>query len=279
MRPGRRAHEVPVPARVPARWRLTAGYLLTGFAQRLARIEAPVHRERALVADVSHELRTPLAILRAELELIALERPTGQELQTAIDSAIDETDRLTGIADDLLLLARADHDGLVLERSVRPVAELLEGAAGRGRHLARGTRTQITVDAAPELRMLVDPARIAQALDNLVANALRYARGHVELSSRARSGIVELHVVDDGPGFPATFLPGAWERFARADGGRGDDGAGLGLSIVRAIAEAHDGHAHAATAAQGGADVWITLPALVAPRQADVHARRSRAPA
>jgi signal transduction histidine kinase len=279
MRPGRRAHEVPVLARVPVRWRLTAGYLLTGFAQRLARIEPPVHRERALVADVSHELRTPLAILRAELELIAIERPTGQELQTAIDSAIDETDRLTGIADDLLLLARADHDGLVLERSARPVAELLEGAAGRGRHLARGTRTQITVDAAPELRMLVDPARIAQALDNLVANALRYARGHVELSARARSGIVELHVVDDGPGFPATFLPGAWERFARADGGRSDDGAGLGLSIVRAIAEAHDGHAHAANAAQGGADVWITLPALLTPRQADVHARRSRAPA
>ncbi len=245
----------------------------------LARIETSVLRERTLVADASHELRTPLAILRAELELIAIERPTGHMLQVAVDSAIDETERLTGLADDLLLLARADHDGLVLERSERPVAELLEGAAGRGRHLARGTRTQITVDAAPELRMRVDPARMAQALDNLVANALRYARGHVELSARARPGIVELHVVDDGPGFPATVLPGAWERFARAEAGRTDDGAGLGLSIVRTIAEAHDGEAHAANAPGGGAAVWITLPALVTPRPAGARPARSRTPA
>ena len=227
----------------------------------LARIQESVLRERTLVADASHELRTPLAILRTELDLIRLERPTGRALEEAVGSAIEETDRLALLADDLLLLARADARGLVLERSAVSVAALLEQAADRGRRLASGTHTVITVDAPPELRVLVDPDRIGQAIDNLVVNALRHARGHVSISARAAPGIVELHVADDGPGFPPAFLPTAWERFARADAGRTDDGAGLGLAIVRTIAEAHDGEARATNRTGGGADVWIKLAA------------------
>jgi signal transduction histidine kinase len=231
--------------------------------EMLTRIEASVERERTLVSDASHELRTPIAVLRTELELIARERPTGAALQTAIRSAIEEADRLSALADDLLLLARADDDRLTLEASSVPARALLEEGAERVRRTPSAAGKLVTVDAVPDVEVLVDRDRAAQAIDNLLTNAVRYAGSHVELGARIAGASLELHVRDDGPGFPAEFLPHAWERFARADVGRTEDGAGLGLAIVRTIARAHGGEAHAANAEAGGADVWISLPMAV----------------
>jgi two-component system OmpR family sensor kinase len=106
----------------------------------------------------------------------------------------------------------------------------------------------------------VDRDRIAQAIDNLLDNALRHAASEVELSTRVAGSSVEIHVLDDGPGFPPEFLPQAWERFSRADAARTDDGAGLGLSIVRTIAEVHGGRTEASNRPGGGADVCLILP-------------------
>jgi signal transduction histidine kinase len=224
--------------------------------EMLERIQSSVERERTFFSDASHELRSPLAMLRTELELIARERPTGSALQSATRSAIEETDRLSRLADDLLLLARADDHQLALRQARVPAAELLRQAGDRAR---RPTGVQISVDAPHDEYLEVDRDRIAQALDNLLANALRYARSSVALSARTQGQLVELHVMDDGPGFPAGFLPRAFERFARADAARTEDGVGLGLAIVRTIAEAHGGEAHAANHAGGGAHVWIAL--------------------
>ena len=226
----------------------------------LDRVHASVERERTLVSDASHELRTPLTVLRAELELIARDRPAGPALQSAIDSAIEETDRLSQLADDLLLLARADSDQLATGLTRVSAATLLSDAAARARRQPAAASILITIDAPPDTDVLADPARAAQAIDNLLTNALRYANTHVQLSVRRDGPFTELHVIDDGPGFPAHFLPNAWERFARADTARTEDGAGLGLAIVRAIAQAHGGQAHAANLETGGTDVWITLP-------------------
>jgi two-component system OmpR family sensor kinase len=112
-----------------------------------------------------------------------------------------------------------------------------------------------------------DPLRVEQALSNLVDNALRHGAGTVTLFANRHNGIVDLHVADDGPGFPDAFLTVAFERFSRPDLGRTVEGTGLGLSIVRSIARAHGGEAHAANLLSGGADAWISLPqkALRAP--------------
>jgi signal transduction histidine kinase len=241
-----------------------AGYLLTGAALRpvhemVQRVRASVVRERTFFSDASHELRSPLAMLRTELELIGRERPSGPALQRAVGSAIEETDRLTRLADDLLLLARADDHQLALRRGATSAAELLHEAADRARRHAAAAGVHITVDGTPDARLDVDRDRIAQALDNLLANAVRHADAEVELSARSSDGHVELHVTDDGAGFPPEFLPRAWERFARADAARTDDGVGLGLAIVRAIATAHGGRADAVNRTGGGADVWIAL--------------------
>jgi signal transduction histidine kinase len=231
--------------------------------EMLTRIQASVARERTFVSDASHEMRTPLAMLRTELELIARERPTGPALQSATGSAIEETDRLTRLADDLLLLARADDNQLALRRGSESAAELLRQAADRARGQAAAAGIQVTVVAPPDANVEVDRVWIAQALDNLLANALRYASSSVGLSARDEGTFVELHATDDGPGFPPDFLPHAWERFARADGGRTEEGVGLGLAIVRTIAEVHGGVARAANRPGGGADVWIALPQAV----------------
>ncbi len=226
----------------------------------LARVQSAVAHERTFVADASHELRSPLAMLRTELELIARDAPTGPELQRAVRSAIDETGRLSQLADDLLLLTRADEQRLAIQTARVPVCELLDAAAARARRQPRASDIQITVEADTSTFVVADRARIAQALDNLLANSIRYATAQMTLSASTRAGWVELHVLDDGPGFPPAFLPTAWTRFSRADFGRTADGAGLGLSIVQTIAELHGGTAEARNLQPHGADVWLTLP-------------------
>jgi signal transduction histidine kinase len=252
--------------RLPAGGNDELGRLGHTLNEMLTRIHASLERERTLVSDASHELRTPLAVLRTELELIGREHPAGPALQTAISSAIEETDRLSQLADDLLLLARADDDQLAIHPSRLVASELMNQAADRARRQANAAHKQITVDAPEGADFVADQARAAQAIDNLLTNALRHANTHVHLSARPNGAFVALHVIDDGPGFPPDFLPRAWERFARADPARTEDGAGLGLAIVRTIAEAHDGQAHATNTLTGGADVWITLP--IAPQAA-----------
>lgn len=239
-----------------------AGYTLIGVAlktlnEMLARVDASVQRERRFVSDASHELRSPLATLRTELELIARERPDGEKLQTAIGSAVDETDRLARIVADLMTLARAEDEQLALRRGDVPAKELLRSAAER----SPAGEVRISIRVPDGTVLDIDRDRIALALDNLVTNALRHTRSRVELVAVQRDQAVELHVTDDGPGFPEDFLPRAWDRFARADAGRTEAGSGLGLSIVRTIAELHGGSAHARNLPdRGGADVWMTLP-------------------
>src|SRR5207237_6403366 len=110
-----------------------------------------------------------------------------------------------------------------------------------------------------------DPVRVEQALANLLENALAHGAGAIDLFAVERDDVVELHVTDEGAGFPDEFLARAFDRFSRADEARGRGGSGLGLSIVELIARAHGGRAGAATRPEGGADVWIGIPPEAAP--------------
>jgi two-component system, OmpR family, sensor kinase len=226
----------------------------------LGRLEAAIERERSFVADASHELRTPLAVLKGELEL-ALRRPrTAPELEAALRSAADETDRLAQLAEDLLVLARADEGRLPLRRTPVSAQAVLEGVAQRFASRASAAGRPLAVEASDGLEVTADAPRLEQALGNLVENALRHGDGAIRLRAVARDGGVELHVEDEGPSFPPGFLPRAFERFSRGDTARARGGSGLGLAIAAAIAEAHGGRALAATRPEGGADVWLVLP-------------------
>jgi two-component system, OmpR family, sensor kinase len=224
----------------------------------LDRLEGALARERRFVSDASHELRTPLASLRTELEL-ALRRPRpAAELEAALRSAAEETERLSRLAEDLLVLARADGGGLPVHPERLPAAQLL--AEVRERYAAQAARAGGAIEIeAGQVEVVADRLRAEQALGNLVENALRHGRGRVRLLARRANGRVELHVQDQGPGFPPEFLDSAFDRFTRADSSRQGPGAGLGLAIVEVIARAHGGTAHAANLPQG-ADVWVELP-------------------
>ena len=225
----------------------------------LARLEAAFAHERRFVADASHELRTPLALLKTELEIALRRRRTREELEHALRSASEETDRLTRLAEDLLLIARSDAGGLPVRRERIAAADVLQVVAGRFAGLAGERGRALEVVAPNGLVLEADSVRLEQALGNLVDNALTHGSGRILLSARLRGQLVELHVEDDGPGFPEEFIPGAFDRFSRSDEARSGGGSGLGLSIVEVIAKAHGGAAGAENRRGGGANVWIAI--------------------
>jgi two-component system OmpR family sensor kinase len=226
--------------------------------EMLARLEDGLERERRFVADASHELRTPLATLRSELELALRRSRTTQEFESSVRSAASETERLARIADDLLILARAEQGTLPLRPEPTDIVDVLETVRERFGARAELERRSLAIDSdeAPVAR--VDRLRIEQALGNLVDNAFRHGRGPITLTAAARNSSVELHVLDEGPGIPLEFRDHAFEPFSRA--APSGHGSGLGLAIVETIARAHDGTVGAKVRPDGGADVWIRLP-------------------
>lgn len=249
--PGRR---LPLPAAHDEIYRL--GETLNRVFWRMDRA---LEHERAFVADASHELRTPLTIMKAEIEVALRGNTAPDGLRAALVSAGEETDRLAQLAEDLLILARGDEGALPVRLEQVSARELFERIAER--FVARADRAgaSIAVEAPTSLDVTADATRVEQALANFVENALRYGAGEVLLRAVERDGGVELHVLDHGRGFDPAFLPRAFDRFSR--GQRSGPGAGLGLAITAAIAQAHGGEVGARNRADGsGADVWLSLP-------------------
>ena len=221
--------------------------------EMLGRLETGLERERGFVADASHELRTPLAHLRLEVEL-ALERPHGRlELEAALRSVAAEVDRLSQLAEDLLLLARLDNGIVPIRRDDVELEDILESVAARFERRAadNGRSIEIETNVGP---VHVDRLRVEQALGNLVENAIRYGAGTVQVAAVQEDDALVLRVRDEGEGMPVDFAPRAFERFTRAEHSRSSSGTGLGLAIVAAIAAAHGGEARA-----DGAEVSIRL--------------------
>jgi signal transduction histidine kinase len=246
-------------------------FTMNGLLDRLARALA---RQRAFTADAGHELRTPLTALKAELELAARPGKSREALADAIQAAAGDADRLIRLAEDLLLLARADEGTSFLAPARIDLSSELHAAARRFASTAAARGVAISVQAAGQLDVVADRGRVRQALDNLIDNAVRHAPpgSTVEVTGRCavatggdggRRQVVAVEVRDHGPGFPREFLPRAFERFQRADPARGraDGGAGLGLAIVATITRAHHGTVAAGNHPSGGARVRIELPA------------------
>ena len=232
--------------------------------EMLERLQASFDRERQFVADASHELRTPLAVAKAELEAAIRFGGDGDKVHESLVAALEETDNLTQLAEDLLLIARAGDGQLPVRREQVEVRELLERTRHRFADRAREQGRDIVVDAPAGLTSSLDPLRSGQALGNLVDNALRHGAGDIRLSAREQNGAVEIEVGDQGSGFPTELAPRAFERFARG-GNTSTRGAGLGLAIVHTIAEAHGGSAEIVDGSSRGATIRLRIPLAAGP--------------
>jgi two-component system OmpR family sensor kinase len=238
----------------------------------LGRLRRSFERERQFVADASHELRTPVAVLKTELEAALRTGDYGPEVREALVAAVEECDHLAHLAEDLLVMARSEDGRLPIRVERLRAQPLLAGVRERfvDRATERGRR--VRVDASEELVLWADPMRLRQALGNLVDNALRHGDGDVLLRARAATAGVELEVADEGPGFGDDIAGRAFERFTRGDVARRRGGAGLGLAIVRAIAEAHGGAVEIVPGPGARVRVWIPVPAgRLPPARPSVH--------
>lgn len=236
--------------------------------EMLGRLDAANESSRRLVSDASHELRTPIAVMRTELEVAARESEAGAGNWSSTSGVLlGELDRLAAMVDDLLVLARGDEraagTGGSRPAEVVDVVDLVHDAGAR-RHRADVSVDVIVDPAATAVTVEGDRDALARALDHLVSNAARSAAGRVEVRVEpGPSGMVALHVDDDGPGIPADQRHLVVQRFVRLDEGRSRDagGAGLGLAVASEVAGRHRGRLEIDDAPLGGARVTILLPA------------------
>ncbi len=235
-----------------------AGYWVAGRA--LDPLERGYERERRFVDDAAHELRTPLALHKTELEVALRYGEDEAALRAAIGSGIEEVDRLSQLADDLLVVARSGEDGLAVTKEEIGAGVLLDSVTSRFETRVISAGRSLSASADSGLVIYADRLRIEQALTNLVENAIRHGAGHIEVTATRTTRGVRLGVHDQGTGFDDEFLPLAFDRFSRGDAARGRGGAGLGLAIVRAIAEAHGGEAVIEPGSGDGTVVWLELP-------------------
>jgi two-component system OmpR family sensor kinase len=226
----------------------------------LARLEQVFATQQQFIADVAHELRTPLAAMRGNLEILrrgAIDDPVMR--QESLHDIERETLRLTRMANDLLLLAQADA-GMALRAERVPLDELLVEVYRELRPLAEGRA--LTLDIQDQLVVTGDRDRLKQALINLLANAFQHTppRSAITLGLRRAGDRAVLSVTDTGPGIPPALQATIFDRFVRGDPSRGQGSAGLGLSIVRWVAEAHSGAARVHSEPGRGSAFMIELP-------------------
>lgn len=237
--------------------------LADGYNALAAQLQTVEVTRRRLLADLAHEMRTPLATVEAHLE--AVEDGVRDLDATTLTVIRSSTGRLRRLAEDISAVSRAEEGKLQIHRRNVDAAAIARtaSAGARDRYAAKGVGLRETLD---QVSLWADPERIGQVLTNLLDNALRHtaAGGTVSLSCRAVNHQVEYAVADSGAGIAAEHLPHVFDRFYRADTARdrGHGGSGIGLSIARALVEAHGGRITADSAGPGhGSTFTVRLPA------------------
>jgi two-component system, OmpR family, heavy metal sensor histidine kinase CusS len=230
------------------------------FDEMLARLEDSFTRLSQFSADLAHELRTPISNIRGEAE-VTLTRPRSPEdYRNVIESITGECERLSGIVENLLFLARAEAADRQLKKSIFPARPAIEKIASYYRTIAEERGISITNESGGDV--YADPVLFDRALSNLLDNALRFTpdRGRIMIRSQSKNGRTELVVEDSGCGIAPHHLSRIFDRFYRADSSRSSTGTGLGLALVKSITDLHGGSATATSELNRGAIITLTFP-------------------
>jgi len=232
--------------------------------QMIVRLENAFQQSSRFSADASHELRTPLAILRGELEGVVRRPnlPTGVE--ETVNSALEETDRLAKITENLLAISRLEADDVELDRTRFDLSELAAATANQMRPIAEDKGIELLVSHIPSVFVEGSAARLNQVIVNLIDNAIRYTPegGEISVMVAESEGRAVLKVADNGIGVPEDCQEKIFERFYRVDKSslRKPTGSGLGLSIVKSICKAHGGDVSVKSTNGIGSRFIVTLP-------------------
>ena len=238
--------------------------LSTALNRMIARIEHSFRHMNRFTADASHELRTPLTVLRGELEALAERQDIPADARETIESALEESERLSKIVESLLAISRLDAGEALMTRERFDFAELVADTVEQMRLLAEDKRISLSCAAEDAVQVNGDPGRLKQVVVNLADNAIKYTNegGSVDIRVAAVDGKALLEVSDSGVSISSEALPHIFERFYRVDKARSRQmgGAGLGLSIVKSICEAHDGHITVESTEGKGSRFLVELP-------------------
>lgn len=256
---GNLSNRLPVPATGDA-----VESLSRTLNQMLERLDVAYQQASRFSADASHELRTPLTIMRAELETLIDASPLADPVRSRIGSILQETERLSRVTENLFAISRLEAGEAKISQYAVELGDIVESTVEQMMLLAEEKGHIIRLDISRPVKIMADSTRISQVVVNLLDNAIKYtpANGSIIVSVNAVAGMAMLEVSDNGIGIPAQFLPKVLDRFYRVESAakveRG--GAGLGLSIVRSICQAHAGSIDIASEEAKGTRVRVVLP-------------------
>jgi two-component system heavy metal sensor histidine kinase CusS len=244
----------------PVGWPKELQPLASAFDEMLARLEDSFIRLSQFSADLAHELRTPIANILGESQVALTRERTAQEYREVIESAVAECERLSGIVDNLLFVARVDAAREPIERKKFDARAACEKIASFYRTVAEDRRVSIICSGDAEV--YADPVLFERAVNNLVDNAQRFTPdgGEIKIDISCRDGSTEVAVTDNGLGIAPEHLPRVFDRFYRADSSRSSDGTGLGLALVKSIVDLHGGRARIESTINRGTTVFLTFP-------------------
>lgn len=250
--------------RIDIGWRKDElGKLAQTFNEMIGRLQDAFQRINQFSSDVSHELRTPLTIIKGETEVALRKERSVEEYRSILSSHLEETDQMTRIIEDLLLLSKADKDEMRMNMETLDAKDLIMNVYADMRLMAQQKGVHLVAKNVADTRIRGDELKLRRMLRNVVDNGIKYTQvdGAVEMSSTTSNGFVTIEVQDTGIGIAEEDLKYIFDRFYRADRSRRrESGSGLGLSIAKWIAEAHGGTIGAESHASSGSRFFIRLP-------------------
>jgi heavy metal sensor kinase len=228
----------------------------------LARLERSFDSVRRFSADAAHELKTPLTILKGEIEVALRSTPAPEEMRETMASCLEEVNRLNSVVEDLLLMARMEGNALSARPSRINLAEVVQDAAPALSELAARAANNFTIAAAPPLWVEGYDSLLFRMVFNLAENAIKYTPGggRVEIKLEQKDAAAILQVEDNGPGIAPEAQAHIFDRFYRGDPSREGSGTGLGLALVRAIVQLHQGQIELSSEPGKGSCFRVILP-------------------